>query len=186
MKFKIIENVRNHNEWDSIKGFLWGILKVLFIVILFPFFLLIYILNIFSKVKTVEINNDWQEFYSCNNLKIERLFIDENEIPDNLAYPEEPNDIYLFKLKSEPKIHELEEMYFDFQFIKSTQGIFLLTFNTIGKGMTVWFIDSIEQKLERVKDLKSSWWNFGEKDGLITLETTLNKEHIKVEIKKRL
>ena len=186
MNFTIIEEIINHNEWDSIKGFLFGIIKIVFVLILLPILLIFLLLKVFSKEKIEVINIEWKEFYTNESLKIERLFIDENELPDNLDYPQEPNDIYLFKLKSEPKILELEVLYFDFQFIKSKQGIFLLSFNTIGKGMTVWFIDNKEQKLERVKDLESSWWNFGKKNGLITLKTTLNKQDITIIIEKRL
>jgi len=184
MNFTIVENIRNHNEWDSVKGFFTGLLKILLFLILIPFLLIGLIFSVFKKGHVEKIINDWTEFYRDKNLTLERLFIDENEIPDNLDYPEEPNDIYLFQVKSKPEIPELKGRFFDYQFVKTDQGIFLLSFNEEGKGMSIWYLESNEHQFEKVKDLESSWWNFGEKDGRITLSTTLNKKDINIEIEK--
>ena len=50
--------------------------------------------------------------------------------------------------------------------------------------MSLWYVDSKEYQLEKVKDLESSWWNFEEKERKITLSTTLNKKDINIEIEK--
>ena len=184
MNFTIVENIRNHNEWDSVKGFFTGLLKIILFLILIPFLLVGLIFSVLKKGDAEKIINDWTEFYSDDNLRLKRLFIDENEIPDNLDYPEEPNDIYLFQVKSKPEIPDLEDKFFDFQFVKTDQGIFLLSFNEEGEGMSIWYVDSSKHQLEKVKDLESSWWNFGEKDGKITLSTTLKKKDINIEIEK--
>jgi len=184
MNFTIVENIRNHKEWDSLKGFFTGLLKIFLFLILIPFLLVGLVISIFKKSEAEKIINEWTKFYSDENLTLERLFIDENEIPNNLDYPIEPNDIYLFQVKSTPEIPELKDIFFDYHFVKTDHGIFLLSFNEIGNGMSVWYVDSNKHQLEKVKDLESSWWDFREKDGKIILSTTLNKKDINIEIKK--
>ena len=184
MNFTSIENIRNHNEWDSVKGFLFGVLKILILVVLIPFLLIGLLFSVFKKGETEKIINDWAEFTSTENLTLERIFIDENELPENLDYPQEANDIYLFQVRSVPEIQELNDKYFDYQFVKVDQGVLLLSFNEKDKGMSIWFVDYKKQKIEKVRDLESSWWNFGNKDGKILLETTLNRKDIKIEIEK--
>ena len=87
-------------------------------------------------------------------------------------------------MKSEPKIIELEDKFIDYQFVTDENGVYLLSFNNENEGMTLWFINNENPKLEKIKDLKSSWWNFEKKDGKIILETTLEKQDIKIEIEK--
>lgn len=182
MNFKIVEHIRNHNEWDSVKGIFNGLLKIIFLLILIPFLLLALVLKIFKKGNTGKIINDWTEFYSDENLILRRLFIYEDELPDDLDYPKEPNDTYLFHVQSKPEIPELNDRFFDYQFVKADQGVFLLSFNKKGEGMSVWYVDNRRHQLEKVKDLESSWWSFGERNGKITLSTTLNKKDIDIEI----
>lgn len=184
MKFISVEHIRNHNEWGSIKGFLLGILKILLFVVLIPFLLFVLLLNLFKKEEYEKITNDWSEFTSNKDLTLERIFINENDLPENLDYPEEPNDIYLFEVRSEPEIEELKGKFFDYQFVNIHEGVFLLSFNEEGKGMSIWFINNKIQKLEKVSDLESSWWDFYEKDEIISLETTLNNKDIKIVIEK--
>ena len=182
VNFVIVENIRNHNEWDTVKGFLIGLLKIIFLLALIPFLLVLLLFGLFKRNDSSQTVIDWIEFYRDENLKLERLFIDENEIPDNLDYPEEPNDIYLFQIKSSPEIHGLQNMFFDFQFVKTDRGIFLLSFNEMGEGMSLWYIDSKNLYLEKINDLKSSWWNLKEKDGKIALTTRLDRKDINIEI----
>ncbi len=90
----------------------------------------------------------------------------------------------MFRVKSKPEILGLKGMFFDYQYLKTDQGIFLLSFNGKGKGMSIWFIDHVKYKMKKVKDLESSWWYIEEKNGAITLNTTLNKSDINIEIEK--
>ncbi|HBK71039.1 MAG TPA: hypothetical protein DDZ39_05170 [Flavobacteriaceae bacterium] len=184
MTFSIVENIRNHNEWDSVKGIFIGIFKFLILIILIPILLISGLIGFFKKEKEIAKVNEWTGFYSNENFKLNRIFIDENELPEFLDYPEECNDIYLFKVKSEPKISELEDKFIDYQFVTDENGIYLMSFNPENEGMTIWYIDNQKQKLEKVKDIQSSWWNFGKREGKIILETTLNRKDIKLEIKK--
>ncbi|MGV6829334.1 MAG: hypothetical protein ACWA45_08050 [Flavobacteriales bacterium] len=184
MTFKIIENIRNHNEWDTLKGMLTGILKLIIFLIFIPFLLIGLIIRLFKNDESKKAENEWTEFYSSGKLKLTRIFIDENELPETLDYPEECNDLYLFKVKSEPELIELEGKFIDYQFVTDENGIYLLSFNNENEGMTLWFINNGKPKLEKIKDLKSSWWNLEKKEGKITLKTTLEKQDIKVEIEK--
>lgn len=184
MNFKVVEKVRNHNDWDSVKGFCTGLLKVLILLILIPLLLFFLLFDIFKSKDIEKVKNEWRTFYSNEDLKLERIFIDENALPDNLDYPEEANDIYLFHIKAEPQIPGLNNKFFDFQFVTIDQGILLLSFNKQGDGMTIWFIDSEKLKLEKVKDLKSSWWDLHSENGVILLRTTLDKRDIEIKIEK--
>lgn len=183
MKFEIIENIRNHNEWDSIKGFLSGIFEFLVFIILIPFLLIGALISLIKKEKPKEIVNEWAEFYSAGNLKLSRIFIDEDKLPENLDYPEESNDIYLFKLNSDPNLDGLENKFFDYQYSETVTGIYLLSFNEVHQGMTLWFINNQKPKLEKVKDLKSSWWDLSMEGKVIKLRATLNKKDLEIEIK---
>jgi|TARA_B110000116_G_C16665712_1_gene503857 hypothetical protein len=184
MPYSIVENIRNHNEWDSVKGILTGIFKFIILIILIPILLISGLIGLIKNEKKEKQVNIWSEFYSSGKLKLTRIFIDENELPETLDYPEECNDLYLFKMKSEPKIIELEDKFIDYQFVTDENGVYLLSFNNENEGMTLWFINNENPKLEKIKDLKSSWWNFEKKDGKIILETTLEKQDIKIEIEK--
>jgi hypothetical protein len=184
MPYSIVENIRNHNEWDSVKGILTGIFKFIILIILIPILLISGLIGLIKNEKKEKQVNIWSEFYSSGKLKLTRIFIDVNELPETLDYPEECNDLYLFKMKSEPKIIELEDKFIDYQFVTDENGVYLLSFNNENEGMTLWFINNENPKLEKIKDLKSSWWNFEKKDGKIILETTLEKQDIKIEIEK--
>jgi hypothetical protein len=184
MPYSIVENIRNHNEWDSVKGILTGIFKFIILIILIPILLISGLIGLIKNEKKEKQVKIWSEFYSSGKLKLTRIFIDENELPETLDYPEECNDLYLFKMKSEPKIIELEDKFIDYQFVTDENGVYLLSFNNENEGMTLWFINNENPKLEKIKDLKSSWWNFEKKDGKIILETTLEKQDIKIEIEK--
>ena len=184
MTFTIIENIRNHNEWDSLKGILFGILKFVILIILIPIILISGLISFLKKEKKEKQISKWTEFYSNGNLKLNRIFIDEEKLPDNLDYPEECNDLYLFNVKSEPEITGLENKFIDYQFVTDESGIYLMSFNNSNEGMTLWYIDNEQRKLKKVKDLKSSWWYLGEKDEKIILKTTLGKKEIKIEIEK--
>tara|TARA_B110001469_G_scaffold126734_1_gene145211 strand:- start:164 stop:742 length:579 start_codon:yes stop_codon:yes gene_type:complete len=184
MPYSIVENIRNHNEWDSVKGILTGIFKFIILIILIPILLISGLIGLIKNEKKEKQVNIWSEFYSSGKLKLTRIFIDENELPETLDYPEECNDLYLFKMKSEPKIIELEDKFIDYQFVTDENGVYLLSYNNENEGMTLWFINNENPKLEKIKDLKSSWWNFEKKDGKIILETTLEKQDIKIEIEK--
>lgn len=184
MNFKSIENIRNHNEWDSLNGFLFGLLKIVILIISIPFLLIGLLFSVFKKEESEKIINDWVEFTSIESFTLERIFIDENDLPNNLDYPQEANDIYLFQVRSVPEIQELNDKFFDYQFVKIDEGVFLLSFNEKDKGMSIWFVDNKKQQLEKVRDLESSWWSFGDRNGIISIETTLNKQDIKIEIEK--
>lgn len=75
-------------------------------------------------------------------------------------------------------------MYFDYQTIKSENGIYLLSWNKGKEGMTFWFIDNKTQKLNKIRDLESNWWNLTEKNGKIILSTITKNKDIIIEIEK--
>lgn len=184
MKFYISRHIRIHDKWDSLNGILTGIIKTIILILIIPILLLVYLFNLLTGRKESEIINKWQVFYSKGKLTLKRKFIDENEIPEDIDYPAEPGDFYLFNLESEPEIEGIKNKFFDYQYVVDQEGIFLLSFNRTNEGMTVWFINHSTLLLEKVKDLDSSWWNFGKKEGKVTLETTLRNKDIKFEIEK--
>ena len=182
MKYITHEKIRIHNYYDTLKGIFANVSKIFILLIISPILLISLFIDLFKKNEKIVAKNDWTIFYNTNNLLLERLFIDENELPDDLDYPEEPNDIYIFKLKSNPEIVALSNSYFDYQYCITDTGIFLLSFNKKGEGMSIWFIDNSDFKVELVKNIASSWWNMGLKNDKLILTTTHSKKDIQLEI----
>ena len=184
MEFKIIQKVRTHNEWDSLKRFLFGILKfILFIFIGIPLliFLLIFGKRKKSEEKTEEI---WNEIVDNGDIKIERKFINENDTPENLDFPEEPSDIYIFKLRTVPPIREVEGKYFDYQYAQSENGAYLISWNTENQGMTLWFLNYKTKQMQIVKNLESEWWKLQDESEKLILSATNDKIDIEIIIEK--
>lgn len=125
-----------------------------------------------------------EEIVVNEKIKIERQFINENEVPDNLDFPDEPSDIYLYKLKCIPEIKELENMYFDYQSARSETGIYLISWNEINNGMSFWYLNYETRNLQNVKDLDSAWWILTEDREKISLITTTKKKDIEIKIEK--
>ncbi len=48
--------------------------------------------------------------------------------------------------------------------------------------MSIWCVDTVTPRLEKVKDLESVVWNFGKENRKIVLQTTLDKRDIRIEI----
>lgn len=46
MNFKVVENIRNHNEWDNLKGIFFGIFKFIVFILFIPF---LFLLLLFGK-----------------------------------------------------------------------------------------------------------------------------------------
>lgn len=133
-------------------------------IILIPILLGSWIIGLFKNDKTKEHKSDWTIFKDFGDFRLFRLFISENELPDDLDYPEESGDIYLFKLRSEPVIPELESIYFDLNEAETKDGLYLISYNSTGLGMTLWCIDKSTKELKKVRDLLNIYWNLFNED----------------------
>jgi hypothetical protein len=70
MRFSIVENIKNHNAWDSVKG----IFKFLILIVRPPILLISGLIGFFYKEKEIANVNEWTEFYSNVNFKLNRIF----------------------------------------------------------------------------------------------------------------
>jgi hypothetical protein len=158
MDFEIKEKVRQHNFYDEVKKIFLGILRVILLILLMPFFFILWVWGKFRKEEESNLIVESEIIFENESIKLARLFIDENDYPEDLDYPEICNDIYLNKYESEPYLKELEGKFFDAQFIESQNGIYLISFNHEGQGMTLWFINKVTPEIKPVKELSSNWW----------------------------
>lgn len=183
MNFQISETSKPSSKTSLIARMNIGFFKILLLIVLLPVFLIKKLIDLLKKDNSENIiKNEWEEFYSCKKFKLNRLFIDEDDLPLNLDYPEEPNDLYLFKIKSDPQVDGLETKYFTYQYQASKSGIYLFSFNKLNEGMTLWYINNLNPELERVKDLKSSWWNISKSEESLLLKTTFGERDIEITI----
>lgn len=183
MNFSVVENIRKHTAWDSTKGFFSRVLMVIVLICLLPLILIFFLILVLSSPfqrKQPKHVSVWETFHFGKNLKLARLYVDEDELPDNIEFPKEAYDICLFRIRSVPDLPELRAGYFDYQTVAIEEHLYLLSFNK--KGMSIWCVDTVTPRLEKVKDLESAVWNFGKENRKIVLQTTLDKRDIRIEI----
>jgi hypothetical protein len=162
--FKIKEYVTQFGPSKSLNDIFVNIFKFIVLIILIPVLLISWVIGQFKNDNTAEVKNDWVVFKDFGDFKIFRLFIPEDDLPDDLDYPEEGGDIYLFKLKSDPIIPGLEDMYFDLNGAETKDGLYLISYNHIGSGMALWCIDKTNKELRKVRDVLSIYWNLINED----------------------
>ena len=88
--------------------FIAPLISLVFLVLLLP---ILFFVNMFKKNKKSQ-EFEYETFFENKAILIERKFINENDFPDNLHYPNESQDIYLCKLRSNIEIKNLENEYF--------------------------------------------------------------------------
>lgn len=152
------------------------------IILILLFFIIVpitFIYRLFSKKKEKTVSQFEKEFEN-EKIVIERKWIDEN-FPEDLDYGK-MYDIYLCVFRSSPELELFKNRYFDYNFCETKNGIFLISFNKINEGMSLWFLDKNTLEFQKVRDIISSEWDFKGPEGKIILSTTTEKEEIKLEI----
>ena len=158
-------------------------LPIFLIVLFFIILPVIFIINLFSKEKNEKIiENNYEVKFENEKIKIERKFIEEKDFPDDLDYGE-VYDHYLFEFKSNPELQLFKDRYFDYNFFKIENGIFLISYNNEDEGMSLWFINKLTLEFKKIRNLISSDWDFINDGNKIILRTKTEKEEIKIEIK---
>lgn len=189
MKFTIERNIREHNEIDLLKGWMTGLSKFIVLIILIPFIIIGWLIEKFETEEKPKMKESrWREFRSSEKIQLFRGYIDDEHIEENdLSYvidiPEEPDDIHLFEVKSKPQIIQLRGKYFDLNDIETDNGFYLISWNEVGQGMTLWFIDKKTIELKKVTDLEPKHWNLRAIDGKIKLTAKGKQKDYKIEIK---
>ena len=193
MEFKIQEYRTKLKSRNSILNFLseyllFPIVCIVFIIgtILFCMIILpiLYLKDLFvEKNKIGKTENEFEIEFESGHLIIERKFVDYyvKEIED-LKLDVTIND-YVFKLRTTPKIEEIEQLFFDMNFFETEIGFFLISINPIPNGMTFWFLDKNKIEFKKVRDLVSSDWDFKTENDKVILFTETEKEEINLEIK---
>ncbi|MBP6643557.1 MAG: hypothetical protein KA186_10745 [Flavobacteriales bacterium] len=182
MNFVVVENIRNHGTWDSVKGFGHGLLKLLLGVVLVPIFLLSRIVDLFKKRNNPTCTDIWKTLYEADGFKLEIWDIDENELPTDLDYPEEPNDIYAQYLRSTPLIKGLDGLYFSAIHLRVKDGFYFFTFNEQGMGMSLWLLRTTEQEFLKVRDVTSNWWSISQLENGVLLKAKESKRDVELRI----
>lgn len=157
----------------------WTIVPVMGILLLvcLPFIILY---NWLLNKNREEIKTEFESIFQSEKIIIKRKFIDDRELPDDLDY--ENADDYIFVYSSYPNLTLFENRYFDYNFHETELGIYLVSFNEVGKGMTLWFIDKSTLEFQKIKNLVSSIWEFKDENNQVILSTQTDKEEIKIEI----
>ena len=185
MNFKIVEYRNQLKSKNVIINFLmqYLFLPIFLIVLFFIILPVIFIINLFSKEKNEKIiENNYEVKFENEKIKIERKFIEEKDFPDDLDYGE-VYDHYLFEFKSNPELQLFKDRYFDYNFFKIENGIFLISYNNEDEGMSLWFINKLTLEFKKIRNLISSDWDFINDGNKIILRTKTEKEEIKIEIK---
>jgi len=177
MDFKVKENIFKFGFSNQLTGLFLNLLKLVVIIILIPVLLIGWIIGQFKKEKHVEIENSWTIFKDFGSFKVLRLFIEEEATPDNLDYPEDGGDIYLFKIKLDPIISDIEELYFDMNEAETNAGLYLISYNTKGKGMVLWCISKATGEVKKVKDLLNIDWSLTNEDEVSVRLRGEDKKH---------
>jgi len=99
--------------------------------------------------------------------------------------PKISNDIYLFKIKSEQVSENLEDKFFYHNYTETENGIYLISFNHTGHGMTLWFISKKTAEVEAVKELLPNWWDLSFKGKNVILKATGRNRDYHIEVKEQ-
>ncbi len=164
MDFNIKEYVTKFEPGKGLTDILVKIFKFVLLIIFIPILLVSWIMGQFKNNETKEPKSDWTMFKDFGDFRLFRLSISEDALPIDLDYPKESGDIYLFKLKCEPVIPHLESLYFDLNEAETKDGFYLISYNSTGKGMTLWCIDKSTKELKKVRDLLNIYWNLFNED----------------------
>ena len=185
MNFNIEETFRNHNIFDNVKKIIANFFLFLVEIILIPTLI---IANLFKKKNaeiTIQEQDKWIEFIKTDKLKLSRKFINENDLTENIDLPEECNDVYAFEIKPEPILTELQNVIFNFSEIETENGIYLISLNSIGNGMSLWNINKLNNEIKIVTKLKSLWWEMSKVENKIILKGTEYNKDYKLEIEEK-
>ena len=148
---------------------------------------------LFKKIKEPELRltDVWIENKSYSDLKIWTYAIDDEieceKLLNSLDFPDW--DIinpfsFILKIKTEPSLKLLNGQYFDENILETESGIYLIRINQKGLGMTLCFLDILNQNFIEITKLKSLSWeikNLGKE--YIELEGHTNKEKNIIQIK---
>ncbi len=100
----------------------------------------------------------WSLFSAAHGLKLFHKYIDKNDSPINLDYPN-ASAHYKYRIyRSEPEIPDLTGKYFLRDFYEWNNAIYLFSLNEKGQGMTLWCIDKERKAMNFVKELDSRLW----------------------------
>ena len=162
MEFKVDEYTYDLSKNKFTADIVSFILKTFTIIVASPFVFINWLYKNISSKKDEPIDLKWEPFVEYGNFKIEQLFIADAEIPTDLDYPSEPDEINIFKLKSNPEIEGLNDFYFNVETAETLRGLYLISVNKKGFGMTLWFLDKKNGDFLKVEDLDNLWWSLDE------------------------
>lgn len=113
-----------------------------------------------------------------------------NKISIRTKIVEEYTDEDVFMIQSDPALKLFENQYFDSNFFKINEGVFLVSYdeniNTENVGMILWFLNTETLEYHNLMKLPFAQWNFKKKNNKIILFSYDNREKriLEIDIKK--
>lgn len=116
---------------------------------------------------------EWESLGQIGQHKVwSQTLMDSDQFPTDLDLYDQPEEVYLlFRFRFAPALPELEAHYFFEEILSTEAGLWLLSYNPPGEGMTLWFLDHADHEPEAVARVASQEWELeGHPGGALRLE----------------
>ncbi|HXD93045.1 MAG TPA: hypothetical protein VNX01_07510 [Bacteroidia bacterium] len=186
MEFEIKEYTGEFSSFKELQNLFAKIINFLILIIITPVLLISNFFNNFFGLPNSKQKQKPHDYKKINGYKLQRHFIDDDELPTDLDYPEEANDVKFFKMYSTPNIPSFSDKYFDYGDAETQQGLYLISINKEKNGMTLWCLNKKNIDLIKVKDLPSLWWDIlEEEENVIRLRGNNGKTYYDIFVKEK-
>ena len=190
MEFEIEERIERYTFWQQAWFVTRGFLAIFYIPIAYGK----HIVNKLRGIKEPDLRpqNEWVKHKETDSMEVWSYAIGDEEeykrLFEQLDFPDwkdwDDPFRFLLKLKTDPKIDQIEEQYFDEQYLETNYGIYVIRINPKGHGMTLCLLHSKDLKLIEVINLKPlSWYIKMLDDSAIELTGPSDKENNIIRIK---
>ncbi len=107
-----------------------------------------------------------------------QTLMDSNEFPTHLDLYDQAEEVYaLFRFRFAPALEELETHFFYEEMLHTPRGLYILSYNAPGEGMTLWHLPQDGTGPIALAKVRSCEWELeGEESGGIQL-TDLDAKH---------
>lgn len=116
---------------------------------------------------------EWESLGEIGNRKVwNQTLMNNEDFPAGLDLYADPAEVYLlFRFRFAPAVPQLESLYFFEETLTTESGMYLLSYNSPGEGMTVWFLGHEADQAEAIAKVEAREWELeGEPGGGLRLE----------------
>ncbi len=117
---------------------------------------------------------EWESLGQVGRYQIwSQTWMDSASFPVDLDLYDRPEEVYLlFRLRFAPALPELEALHFFEEMLLTDRGLFLLSYNPNGEGMTLWSVPREAEGPEAIARLASREWELeGQPGGALRLSS---------------